>query len=104
MRQVGAGEPQTLDRVGREVLGEDVRLLRHLLHQCQAALLFEVDGERALVGVVHHEIEGVAEAGATGFAARRLHIGDVGTHPGERLGASRASLELRQVEDADALK
>jgi hypothetical protein len=29
--------------------------------------------------------------------------GDVGTHPGKRLGAGRARLELRQVEDADAL-
>src|SRR5271166_5253851 len=97
-------EPQTLDRAGGEVLGEDVRLLHHLLDQCQAALVFEVDGQRALVGVVHHEIGGVAKAGAAGFAARRLHLGDVGAHPGERLGAGRAGLELRQVEDADALE
>jgi hypothetical protein len=53
---------------------------------------------------VHHEIERVAEAGAAGFAAQRLHLGDVGTHPGERLGAGRAGLELRQVKDADALE
>src|SRR3954447_3383640 len=32
------------------------------------------------------------------------HLGDVGTHPGERLGTGGASLELRQVEDADALE
>src|SRR6516165_10503013 len=89
-------EPQTLNRAGREVLGEDVRPLRHLLDQSQAALVFEVDGQRALVGVVHHEIEGVAKAGTAGFAARRLHLGDVSTHPGERLGAGRAGLELRQ--------
>src|SRR5271166_5846520 len=97
-------EAQTLNRAGREVLGEDVRLLHHLLDQCQTALIFEVDGQRALVGVVHHEIVGVAKAGAAGFAARRLHLGDVGAHPGERLGAGRAGLELRQVEDADALE
>src|SRR5271166_3360727 len=97
-------EPQTLNRSGREVLGEDVRLLDHLLDQCQAALVFEVDGQRALVGVVHHEIVGVAEAGAAGLAARRLHLSDVGTHPGERLSAGRAGLELCQVEDADALE
>ena len=29
---------------------------------------------------------------------------EAGTHPGERLGAGRAGLELRQVEDADALE
>jgi len=33
-----------------------------------------------------------------------FHLGDIGTHPSERLGAGRASLELRQVEDADALE
>src|SRR5882762_9655406 len=27
-------EPQTLNRAGREVLGEDVRPFHHLLHQC----------------------------------------------------------------------
>src|SRR5215471_18611799 len=97
-------EPQTLNRTWREVLGKNVRLLDHLPDQCQAALVFEVDGQRVLVGVVHHEIEGVAKAGAAGFAARRFHLGDVGTHPGERLGAGRAGLELRQVEDADALE
>ena len=95
-------EPQPLDRAGREILGEDIGLLHHLLDQRQPALGFQVDGERALVGVVHHEIVGVAEAGAAGLAARRLDLGDVGAHPGERLGAGRAGLELRQVEDANA--
>src|SRR5262249_11361025 len=38
-------EPQTLNRAGREVLGEDIRFLHHLLDQCQTALVFEVNGE-----------------------------------------------------------
>jgi hypothetical protein len=35
-------------------------------------------------------------------AVRVFHLGDIHAHPGERLGAGRPSLELRQVEDADA--
>src|SRR3984893_89041 len=31
-------EPEPLDRAGREVLGEDIGLLHHLLHQRQAAV------------------------------------------------------------------
>jgi len=95
-------EPQSLDRAWCEVLGEDISLLHHLLDQRQPALRFQVDGERPLVGVVHHEIVRVAEAGAAGFAALRvLHLGNVGAHPGKRLGARRAGLELRQVEHAN---
>ncbi len=94
-------EPQPLDRAGREVLGEDVGLLHHLLDQSQAALGLQVDGERPLVGIVHHEVVGIAEAGAAGLAARRLDLGDVGAHPGERFGAGRARLELRQIKHAD---
>ena len=45
-------EAQPLDRAGREILGEDIGLLGHVLDQGQAALGFEVDGDRPLVGVV----------------------------------------------------
>src|ERR1700730_14307895 len=94
-------EPEPFDRTGREVLGEDIGLLYHLLDQLQAAVGLQIDRQRALVGVVHHEIIRIAKAGAAGLAARRLDLGDVGAHPGKRLGARRAGLELRQVEHAN---
>src|SRR6266404_1928444 len=45
-------QPQPLDRAGCEVLDEYISLLRHLLAENEAALGFEFDGDRYLVGVV----------------------------------------------------
>ena len=96
-------EAQPLDGAGREVLGEDIGFAGHVLDQLQTTFGFEVDGDRFLVGVVRHEIIRVRDAAATGFTALRgLHLDDFGTHPGERLGATRPGLELRQIEDFDA--
>ncbi len=101
-------EPQPLDRSGRHVLDHDVGLLRHVLDERQAALGFEVDGDRFLVGVEFEEIERVravgrpGEGGPTGLAALRvLDLDDLGAEPGERLGAGGSRLELGQVEDPD---
>ena len=42
---------------------------------------------------------------AARFAALRVfHLDDLGTEPGERLGAGRAGLELGQVQNTDAGK
>src|SRR5712671_3829715 len=96
-------EAQPFNRAGREIFGEDVGLQNHLLDQGQAAFGFEVDSDRPLVGVVHHEIIGVRHASAAGLAALGVfHLDDVGAHPGERLGAGRPRLELGQVENLDA--
>ena len=102
--QVFPAEPEPLDRAGSEVLDEYVGLLRHLLDEGKAALGFEVDGDRFLVGVVDHEVIGVCiglGAGAedpAGLAALGIfHLDNLGAEPGERFGAGRTGLELGQV-------
>ena len=100
-------EAEPLDRAGGEVLAEDVGLLRHLLHQFDAARVLQIDRDRALVGVVLQEIIGVlsrlAAGGAAGIAQLGvLHLHHIGAHPGERLGAGRSGLELRQVQHLHA--
>ena len=90
-------EAEPFDGTGREILGEDIGLLGHVLDQRQPPFGFEVDGDRLLVGVVRHEVIGVRDALAAGFAALRvLDLDDFGAHPGERLGAARPGLELRR--------
>ena len=103
---VGA-EAEPLDRAGGEVLAEHVGLLRHLLHQLDAARILQVDRDRLLVGVVLQEIIGVLARLSAGRAAGIAHLGvlhlhHLGAHPGQGFGAGRASLELGQVEDFHA--
>src|SRR5262249_33748352 len=46
-----------------------------------------------------------AQQGAARFAALRVfHLDDLGTEPGQRLGAGWAGLELCQVQNTDAFK
>ena len=105
-------EPQPLDGARREILHHDIGVLRHILDEREAALGFQIDGDGFLVGVEQQEIPGVlAVAGrpmqqetARLAALRVFDLDDLGAEPGERLGAGRAGLELRQVENADAGK
>ena len=100
-------EAEPLDRAGGEILAEDVGLLRHLLHQFDAARVLQIDRDRPLVGVVLQEVIGILARLAAGGAARIaelgvLHLHHIGAHPGERLGAGRSGLELRQVQHLHA--
>src|SRR5262252_6104419 len=88
----------------------------HVLDEIEPALGFQVDGDGFLVGVEQQEIPGVpvlalalaglsAQQGAARFAALRVfHLDDLGTEPGERLGAGWAGLELGQVQNTDTVK
>ena len=104
-------EPQPLDRAGREILDKDVGAPRHLLDQREAALGFQIDRDRFLVGVVDHEVIRVragrrpAAERAPGLAGLRIFDFDnLRAEPGQRFGAGRAGFELGQVENADALE
>ena len=105
-------EPQPLNGARREILHHDIGALRHVLDELEPALGFQIDGDGFLVGVEQQEIPGVlALAGrpvrqeATRFAALRVfYLDDLGTEPGKRLGAGRASLELGQVQNTNASK
>src|SRR5262249_5619830 len=83
----------------------DIGAFRHVLDEIEPALGFEVDGDGFLIGVEQQEIPRVlvwalaaglpAQQGAARFAALRVfHLDDLGTEPGERLGAGWAGLEL----------
>ena len=102
-------EAQAFDRARRHVLDEDVGVLGHLLDERDAALGLEVDRDRFLVGVVDHEVVAVgtrrrsgADRAAGLAALGALDLDDLGPEHREDLGAGRARLELRQVEDSDA--
>ena len=105
-------EPQPLNGARREILHHDVGTLRHVLDELEPVLGLQVDGDGFLVGVEQQEIPGVlalaggpAQREAARFAALRVfHLDDLGTEPGERLGAGRAGLELGQVQNTDAGK
>ena len=106
-------EPQPLNGARREILHHDIgALARHVLDELEPALGFQVDGDGFLVGVEQQEIPGSWSCPdaprndeAAGFAALRVfHLDDLGTEPGERLGAGRAGLELGQVQNTDARK
>ena len=78
-----------------------------VLDKGEAALGFEVDRDRLLVGVELEKIIRVrprppGEVSPAGLAALWvLDLDDLGTEPGERFGAGGTRLELRQVEDTD---
>ena len=109
-------EPEPLNGARREILHHDIGAFRHVLDEIEPTLGFEVDGDGFLVGVEQQEIPGVlvlalaraglsAQQGAARFAALRVfHLDDLGTEPGERLGAGWAGLELGQVQNTDARK
>ena len=109
--QILPAEPQALDRARREVFDKNIRPAGHVLDQLQAARGFEVDRDRFFVGIVNHEIVGVgarlgaAAEPAAGLAAFRvLDLDNLGTEPGKGLGAGRPGLELREVENLDAIQ
>ena len=103
-------EPQPLDGAGREILHHDIGVLRHILDEREPALGFQIDGDGFLVGVEQKEIPRVLDVAGRPMqqetarlaVARVFNFDDLGAEPGERLGAGRAGLELRQVENADA--
>ena len=78
-------------------------MLGHVLDQSQTALGFKVDGDRPFVGVVDHEIIRIGHTPAPRLPAIGiLHLDDIRTHPGQRLGAGCSGLELGQIENLDA--
>src|SRR2546425_11168872 len=99
-------------RPPRSTLFPYTTLFRSLLQEIDEHLLafgaLHVDGDRALVAVEHREIQAVSIRNVAQLAAGRVPLGileldDVRPHPGEELRARRAGLDVRHVEDADAL-
>jgi hypothetical protein len=89
-----------------EVLDQHVADLDQRLQHLLALRVLGVDGDRAFVAVQHREIEAVDPGDVPELAAgdiadsRPLDLDDVGTQPGEELGAGRARLDMGEVQDA----
>ena len=104
------GEPHAVERAGREVLHQHVAMLDQALDDLLALGMLGIDRDRALVAVEHREIEAVGPFHVTQLTARNvadarpLDLDHVGAHIAEQLGAGRAGLHVREVEDAHAVE
>ena len=99
-----------IERTGREVLGDHVAGLDEPGENRLASLVLRVQCDAALVVVQHREIQAVDIGDVPQLAARgiplagTLDLDDVGTEPGQQLGAGRAGLDVGHVQDAYSLQ
>ena len=100
-------EPELLDGAGREVLHHHVRPPDEPAKEPPARLGLEVAGDRALVRVEKDEVERV-HVGPLGDREPPgvpppglLDLDHVGPVPGQRLGAGRPRLELREIDHGE---
>ncbi len=104
------GEPHAVERARREILHQHVAFLHQPIEDFLALRVFAVDRDRALRAIEHGEIETVgafhvAQLAARDVAdARPFHLDHVGAHEGEKLGAGRPRLHMREVEDTHAVE
>src|SRR5262245_45253758 len=102
------GEAEPFNYAGREILGKDVGLSDEIAQQLLAARALQIQRNRFLVRIEHHEVVAVRILPIRGRAAsllsadRILDLDDLGAEPGERLGDGGARLELREVNHLDA--
>src|SRR5262249_35366575 len=86
----------------------DVSLSDEIAQQLLAALVLEIQRNRFLVRIEHHEVVAVRilairrRATSLLSAGRVLDLDDIGPEPGERLGDGGTSLELREINHLDA--
>ena len=104
------GQPHAVERARREVLDQHVAGLHQALQHLHAFLALGVERDRSLVVVEHGEVEAVGVrhvlqlAARDVAAARPLDLDDVGAEPRQQLGAGRARLHVREVEDLHAVE
>src|SRR5258706_47552 len=102
------GEAEPFNYARREILGKDVSLSDEIAQQLLAALALEIQRNRFLVRIEHHEVVAVRilpirrRAASLLSADRVLDLDDLGAEPGERLGDGGTRLELREINHLDA--
>src|SRR5262249_1661848 len=102
------GEAEPVNYAGREILGKDVRLSDEIAQQLLAALALEIQRNRFLVRIEHHEVVAVRilairrRAASLLSANRVLDLDDLGAKPGERLSDGGTRLELGEINHLDA--
>src|SRR6516165_357895 len=103
-------EAQSLNRAGRHVLDRDIGLFEQLFDDLEPARRFEVERDRFLIRVELVKIPWVvvglpAAQPPAGIAQPRvLDLDHLAAEPGERLGAGRPRLELREIDDPHAFE
>ena len=101
---------QPLDDAGAVVLHEDVEIRCHAEQQVAAFVGAQVERHAALIGIPGAEVRrvvlvrGAADAAAGVAVLGRFDLDDVGTEPGEGLGARGPRLVLGHVEHPHAVQ
>ena len=104
------GKAHTVQCAGAEVLDQHVAFFNQLFQNSLAFRFFGVQRQRTLVAVEHGEVQGIDVGNVTQLAARHvagtgaLDLDDVGAKPCQQLGAGRAGLHVREVDDFDAVE
>ena len=112
-RETCVVEPVARQRTDLEVLHEHIGLARHLHEQGRIFRTREVESDRALVAIGTGEVRGFAfatspvepwgaEAARVVARSRTLHLDDVGSQVGEKLGGPGTGEHTAHVDDADA--
>ena len=103
------GEAHAVERARSEVLHEHIALLDQRFEDRLAFRILGVDRDRALVRVEHREVQAVHARNVAQLAARDVPLAgafdldDVGSQPREQLRARRTRLNVREVENANAV-
>src|SRR5262249_6159216 len=98
-RDLIVGEAGPFNYARREILGKDVSLSDEIAQQFLAALALEIQRNRFLVRIEHHEVVAVCilpirrRAASMLSANRVLDLNDLGAEPGERLGDGGARID-----------
>ncbi|MNS98248.1 hypothetical protein D3C86_1505670 [compost metagenome] len=93
-----------------EVLDQHIALLNQVFQQCLAFRRFHIERQATLVAVQHGEVQAVSVGHVTQLAARdvtasgQFDLDHVGAHPGHQLRSRGAGLNVRQVQDANAVQ
>ena len=104
------GEPEPIDDAWPEVLDEDVDAGHQIGEDLLALVALHVEGDAALIAVEHREVQAVGTRDVAKLtagdvaASRRLQLDDVRAEPGEQLRGRGTRLDMRHVEDANAVQ
>ena len=96
-------------RAGSKILNQDVALLDQRVEHLFALGLLGIEGDRALVVIEHREVQTVRTRHIAQLAtccvafARALNLDDIRAHPREQLSTGGTRLNVREIEDADAV-
>ncbi len=104
-------EPEPVHDTGAEVLGHDIGLLDQTAGNLLALRALQIDDGAALVAVEQQEKEAVdirivavPQPARPVAALRVLDLDHIGAEPGQHLGAGRARLVVREIDDANAFE